>query len=190
MGGAPGGFPGGAGGFSSMEEALRTFMGAFGGGGGGGGGESIFDLFFGGNQFEEEGGSRKGASKKATVKITFQELARGVDRELAITNYIACGECKGTGAKSAGGIKACGSCQGKGQIYQNRGFFSMSSVCPHCNGAGQVITDPCKTCNGAGRTKEKQRIKVHIPAGVDNGMRLKMPGYGDAGEGGGPPGDL
>ena len=66
----------------------------------------------------------------------------------------------------------------------------MSSTCPHCNGAGQVITDPCKTCNGAGRNKEKQRIKIRIPAGVDNGMRLKMTGYGDAGEGGGPPGDL
>jgi molecular chaperone DnaJ len=66
----------------------------------------------------------------------------------------------------------------------------MSSVCPHCNGAGQIITDPCKECHGAGRIKEKQRIKIRIPAGVDNGMRLKMSGYGDAGEGGGPSGDL
>lgn len=187
MGGGPGGFPGG--GFSSMEEALRTFMGAF--GGGRGGGESIFDSFFGGGSgAEEEGGARKGASKKATVKVTFQESARGTEKELAIANYIACETCQGSGAKSRNGIKTCSTCQGKGQVYQSRGFFSMSSTCPHCGGAGQVITDPCKSCNGAGRIKEKQRIKVRIPPGVDNGMRLKMSGYGDAGEAGGPPGDL
>jgi molecular chaperone DnaJ len=188
MGGA-GGFPGG-GGFSSMEEALRTFMGAF-GGRGGGGGESIFDSFFGGGGgFEEESSARKGTSKKATVTISFEEAARGTEKELAITNYVACEPCQGSGAKSRNAIKMCTTCQGKGQVYQSRGFFSMSSTCPHCGGAGQVITDPCKSCGGAGRTKEKQRIKVRIPAGVDNGMRLKMSGYGDAGEAGGPSGDL
>jgi len=191
MGGGPGGFPGG-GGFASMEEALRTFMGAFGGGGRPGGGESIFDSFFGGGGVDagEEGGSRKGASKKATVRITFEEAARGTEKELAINNYVACETCHGSGAKSANSIKTCQTCQGKGQIYQSRGFFSMSSVCPHCGGAGQVITDPCRTCSGAGRVKDKQRIKIRIPAGVDNGMRLKMSGCGDAGEAGGPPGDL
>lgn len=186
MGG--GGFPGG-GGFSSMEEALRTFMGAFGGARGGGGEESIFDSFFGGGGSHEEE-VRKGASKKATIKITFLEAAKGTEKELAITNYITCETCNGSGAKSRASIKTCSTCQGKGQVYQSRGFFSMSSTCPHCGGAGQIIADPCKNCSGAGRVKEKQRIKVRIPAGVDNGMRLKMAGYGDAGEGGGPSGDL
>lgn len=186
MGGA-GGFPGG--GFSSMEEALRTFMGAFGGGRAGGGGESIFDSFFGGG-FEEEAGPRRGTSKKVTVRISFQEAASGVEKELAITNYITCESCHGLGAKSQAGIRTCSTCQGKGQIYQSRGFFSMSSVCHHCNGAGKVITDPCKGCHGSGRVKDKQRIKIKIPAGVDTGMRLKMSGYGDAGEAGGAPGDL
>lgn len=189
--GMGGGFPGGgAGGFSSMEEALRTFMGAF--GGGRGGGESIFDSFFGGGGggFEEDGGARKGTSKKATVRVTFEEAARGTEKELAISNYISCGTCGGSGARTRNGVKTCSTCQGKGQVYQSRGFFSMSSVCPHCSGAGQVITDPCGECKGAGRLKEKQRIKIRIPAGVDNGMRLKMSGYGDAGEGGGPSGDL
>ena len=184
--GGPGGFPGGSRGFSSMEEALRTFMGAF--GGGRGGGESTFDSFFGGGGFEEE--ARKGTSKKATVKISFQEAARGTEKELAIANYVACETCHGSGAKSRNGVKTCTTCQGKGQVYQSRGFFSMSSTCPHCGGAGQVITDPCKSCSGAGRIKEKLRVKVRIPAGVDNGMRLKMSGYGDAGEAGGLPGDL
>ena len=188
MGGA-GGFPGG--GFSSMEEALRTFMGAF-GGRGGGGGESVFDSFFGGGfgQDAEEAGPRKGTSKKTTIKISFEEAATGTEKQLSIHNYISCSTCNGLGARSRAGIKTCSHCQGKGQIIQSRGFFSMSSTCPNCGGAGQVITDPCKDCKGAGRIKEKQQIKIKIPAGVDNGMRLKMSGYGDAGEAGGPPGDL
>ena len=185
-----GGFQGG--GFSSMEEALRTFMGAFGGGGGGAGGrsESIFDSFFGGGAESSDEGGRRGTSKKISVKISFEEAAKGTEKEIAISNYATCEACHGLGAKSKSGIRTCSTCQGKGQLYQHRGFFSMSSVCPHCGGAGQVITDPCRSCGGAGRTKEKQRIKIKIPAGVDNGMRLKMNGYGDAGEAGGPPGDL
>ena len=194
MGGA-GGFQGG--GFSSMEEALRTFMGAFGGGGArsGDGSESIFESFFGGGGFsggEEEAaaGPRKGTSKKTTVKVTFEEAATGTEKELTIHNFIPCQTCSGTGAKSKTGIKPCFACKGKGQILQSRGFFSMASLCGHCNGAGQIIIDPCKDCTGTGRIKEKQRIKIRIPPGVDNGMRLKMSGYGDAGEAGGATGDL
>ncbi len=188
MGGGAGGFPGG---FSSMDEALRTFMGAFGGRGGGGGGESIFDSFFGGGGFgEQESGPQKGTSKKTTIKVSFEEAATGTEKELTIHNFVACSTCNGSGAKSKASIKTCSACQGKGQVFQSRGFFSMSSICSQCNGAGQVITDPCKDCHGAGRIKEKQKIKVRIPAGVDNGMRLKMSGYGDAGEAGGPAGDL
>jgi molecular chaperone DnaJ len=185
MGGAPGG------GFSSMEEALRTFMGAF-GGQGRGGNESVFDSFFGGGfggQQEAEH-NRQGTSKKTTVRITFEEAARGIEKELTIQNLTACSGCQGLGAKSKNGIQTCRTCQGRGQVLESRGFFSMSSPCPKCGGAGQVITDPCRECNGAGRKKEKQQIKVRIPAGVDTGMRLKMSGYGDAGEMGGPAGDL
>lgn len=186
MGG--GGFPGAGGGFSSMEEALRTFMGAF---GGRGGGESIFDSFFGGGFGEqEEAEPRKGASKKTTIKISFEEAAKGTEKEVSIYNFASCQSCNGSGAKSKQGIKTCSTCQGRGQIIQNRGFFSMASTCPQCAGAGKVITDPCKDCKGAGRVKEKQKISIRIPAGVDNGMRLKMNGYGDAGEAGAPPGDL
>ncbi|GAB4185762.1 MAG: molecular chaperone DnaJ [Simkaniaceae bacterium] len=182
------GMGGGAHGFSSMEEALRTFMGAF--GGGGGGGESIFDFFGGGFEGGHEGFMRQGASKRANVTITFEEAARGVSKEIAVTNFVTCDACHGSGAKDPHSISTCSTCSGRGQIHQSRGFFSMTSTCPSCHGAGQVITSPCSACHGSGRTKKKQKVKVNIPPGVDNGMRLKMSGYGDSGEGGGPAGDL
>ena len=184
---------GGAGGFSSMEEALRTFMGAFGGRGSGGGmgGDSIFDSFFG----QEMGGggqhcARQGVSKKAQLTINFEEAAKGVEKEIAVANYMECGSCHGSGARTPEDIKTCSTCQGSGQLHQSRGFFSMSSTCPHCHGSGKMIAVGCKECQGIGRIKKKQHVKVPIPAGIDDGMRLKMAGYGDAGEHGGPPGDL
>lgn len=195
--GGGGAGPGATQGFGSMEDALRTFMEAF--GGMGGGGESIFDTLFG--EFGGGGGpsargregalyARQGASKKATLTVSFSEAARGVEKELAITRYASCSTCHGSGAASASSIKECSRCHGAGQLFQTRGFFSMSTPCATCGGTGRVITDPCKTCRGQGRIKEKHHVKVHIPAGVDNGVRLKVSGYGDAGEAGGPPGDL
>ena len=185
-GGHPGGHPGG---FASMEEALRTFMGAFGGGGGGGqGGESIFDSFFG---FEtSEGGGQPGASKRMNITLSFEEAVKGVEKEAILNNYASCTECHGNGAASASDIKRCTRCGGGGQVHQTRGFFSMASVCPQCQGRGQMITKPCKECEGAGRVKEKRKVSIKIPAGVDTGMRLRLGGYGDASPGGGPPGDL
>lgn len=183
--GGMGGMGGGAGGFSSMEEALRTFMGAFGGGGGGG---SIFDSFFGFDT--EEPSQQKGTSKKVTLTISFEEAVRGVDKEIAISNYVTCSKCSGTGARSSRDIKTCPTCQGSGQVFQSRGFFSMSSPCNECRATGKIITNPCTECHGLGRIKKKQKVKMHIPAGIDNNMRLRMAGYGDAGTGGGPAGDL
>ena len=178
-------------GFGSMDEALRTFMDAF--GGGGNGGESIFDTLFGGMGGGRGGGrsqARQGASKKATIRISFEEAAHGAEKELLVTRNETCKTCHGSGSAAADGVKTCPRCEGAGQIFQSRGFFSMSSPCPQCGGEGKVVTNPCKDCRGAGVTKEKQHVKVHIPAGVDTGMRLKMAGYGDAGESGGPAGDL
>lgn len=188
FGGGGGGHPGANGGYASMEDALRTFMGAF----GGSGADSIFDSFFGGGGGGQpaQHGSRQGSSKRVNVTVTFEEAAKGVEKELAITNLVACADCSGRGAKTAEGIKRCTKCNGQGQILEQRGFFSMAMTCPSCQGEGRVITDPCDKCRGEGVVKEKQRIKVTIPAGVDSGMRLKMSGHGDAGQGGGAPGDL
>lgn len=183
----------GAGGFTSMEEALHTFMNAF----GGMGSDSIFDAFFGGGggfggaeAMRGHPRARQGASKRVNLSVSFQEAALGVDKELAITNMVRCKECDGRGAASLEGIRSCARCGGRGQVFEQRGFFSMSMTCPDCHGEGKTIADPCKGCSGQGSVKEKQHVKVHIPAGVDTGMRLKMSGYGDAGQGGGPAGDL
>lgn len=182
-----GGFSGGGQNFSSMDDALRTFMGAF----GGMGGDSIFDSFFGGSG----GGfgqsfARQGSSKKISLNISFEEAAKGIEKEVAISNYVTCSTCSGKKTTSSEGIQTCRQCGGTGQLMQSRGFFSMSVTCSHCGGEGRVITNPCSTCRGIGKVKEKQNINIRIPAGVDSGMRLKMSGYGDAGDEGGPPGDL
>ncbi|TXI38377.1 MAG: molecular chaperone DnaJ, partial [Nitrosomonas sp.] len=123
LGGFTAGGGGHPGGFSSMEDALRTFMGAF--GGGGGGGDSIFESFFGGGG-QQQHQARQGASKRVNLTISFEEAAKSVEKELAITNYVACKECHGRGAKSAEGIKTCSRCHGNGQVFEQRGFFSMS----------------------------------------------------------------
>ena len=172
---------GGSAGFSSMEEALRTFMGAFGGGGG-----SSFESFFGGGG----GFAQQGASKKTSITISFEEAAKGVTRELVITRAAPCSTCDGTGAKNRSDRQACSTCGGHGQVHQSRGFFSMTTTCPACHGAGTIIKTPCSSCHGSGQERKKESVSATIPAGVEDGMRLRMSGYGDAGIGGGPPGDL
>lgn len=186
--GGMGGAPGGHGGFTSMEEALRTFMGAF--GGGGMRGDSVFDSFFGLDPEGQEEGGRQGASKKMNLSVSFEEAMKGAEKEVSLTNYAPCTKCDGSGAASSAGIKKCTRCQGAGQIHQSRGFFSMSSLCPQCQGRGKMVTDPCTECRGEGRVRKKQHVTIKVPPGVDNGMRLRMAGYGDAGEAGGPSGDL
>ncbi|HRW58966.1 MAG TPA: molecular chaperone DnaJ [Chlamydiales bacterium] len=185
-GGMGAGGMGGFGGFSSMDEALKTFMGAF--GGGMGGGDSIFDSFFGGGM--GEAGPSNGASKKISLTISFKEAATGVSKEILINNYVHCKKCSGSGAASSSDISTCSTCRGTGQVMQSRGFFSMTSTCPTCHGKGKIIKNPCTECHGQGKIKEKQKVKIDIPAGIDSGMRLRVAGKGDAGDQGGRPGDL
>lgn len=171
---------------ASMDEALRTFMGAF-------GGESIFEQLFGGGGGGHgygEAYQQQGASKRVNLSISFEEAVRGADKELAITNYVTCDTCHGKRSTNPSGVKRCSRCGGQGQVFEQRGFFSMSMTCPQCKGEGEIITDPCKACSGDGRVKAKKRVNVHIPAGIDTGMRLKLSGYGDAAPGNGIPGDL
>ena len=174
------------GGFSSMDDALHTFMNAFGGQGGGG---SVFESLFGFDQGHQNAPA-KGASKQVTLSLTFLEAAQGVQKELLVTNQVNCSQCHGTGANTPQDLKTCPTCRGAGQVQQSRGFFTMASTCPQCRGSGRIISKVCNTCHGACNTKQKQKISVHIPAGIEGGMRIKLAGKGDSGANDGPNGDL
>lgn len=188
LGAGAGGFGQGAGGFqgfSSMEDALRTFMGAF--GGGGSGMDSIFDFFGGG---APGSGEAAGASKRIRLSISLEEACEGVEKEVAITSMDPCTSCRGSGAATPSSITTCRKCQGRGQVVQSRGFFSMATTCPDCLGKGRVITKPCSECSGEGRIRGKKKIRIPVPRGADTGTRLRLKGYGDAGTEGAPSGDL
>lgn len=183
-----GGFPSGGGAqFESMDEALRTFMGAFGSGGGDGG--SIFD-FFGKSSGGERRGATRGANRKISLEISLSEAFNGAEREVALTTWNSCTTCSGSGAATEGGVRTCVQCGGSGEVVQNRGFFAMASTCSRCRGEGKIISNPCRKCSGQGRMRERQNVKIKVPAGIDSDMQLRMAGFGDAPEGRGPKGDL
>ena len=179
---------GGGGGFGGvdLEEALRTFMGAFGGGGGGG---SIFDNFFGGG-----GGSRqasnKGADLRFDLEIDFEEAVFGSKRELSFAVQVECDECSGTGAQAGSQPETCPTCRGQGQVLTSNGLFHMRQTCPDCRGTGKRISNPCRKCSGTGQMRGKRNIHLRIPPGVETGSRLRVAGKGAGGSQGGPPGDL
>lgn len=184
LSGGGAGFGGGQN-FESMEDALKTFMGAF--GGGGSGMDSIFDLFGGGGATSS---ARAGASKRVSITVSLEEAFTGVDKEVAIHNWGSCSSCRGSGAHSPSDVTTCKRCGGAGQVVESRGFFSMQMTCSSCQGQGKTITRPCGTCHGQGRVKEKKNVKIPIPKGIADGMRLRMNGLGDSGQDGGPAGDL
>ena len=184
---APGGGMGRGGGFGGMgidlEEALRTFMGAFGGGSG-----SIFDNFFGGAQ--EDGGVARGSDLRLDLEIEFEEAVFGSQREIELNVHEECGTCKGSGAEPGSGTEKCRRCGGRGAFVTNAGFFQMRQTCPNCGGAGEVIAKPCRACRGEGRMRARRKIQLTIPAGVETGSRLRLAGKGEGGLRGGTSGDL
>jgi molecular chaperone DnaJ len=187
-GGAAAGFGGGGAGFGGidLEEALRTFMGAFGGGG------SIFDDFFGGGQ---AGGGRgravhRGADLRFDLEIDFEEAVLGSHRDISLPVHVTCEECGGTGAASYSKREACKHCGGRGMTVSSNGFFQVRQPCPVCGGSGQMTTNPCRKCGGEGRIRERRSLSLRIPAGVETGSRLRLAGRGEGGLQGGPPGDL
>ena len=187
-------------------------MGGMGGGGGpfGGGGSpfgggangdfgdifgDIFgDLFGGrgGGQGRGRGGrrARAGADLETQVDITFEEAYRGVEKVISLNKREDCGTCHGSGAKPGTQPETCKVCAGRGEVTFQQGFFAVSRPCTHCHGTGQTISQPCTTCKGAGKVKKTSQLSVTIPGGIDTGQRLKLTNEGEAGEQGGPPGDL
>ena len=163
--------------------------------GGGGGGSSIFDdLFGGGGGGGRRGGAsaqKRGSDLRYDLEITLEEAAKGTEKELEIEKFSECDKCDGSGAKDgAGGAKTCQTCGGRGAVARQAGIFIQQSTCPTCNGAGQVIANPCGKCDGQGRLQEADRVRIKVPAGVDDGTRLRSTGKGDAGLRGGSAGDL
>jgi hypothetical protein len=124
------------------------------------------------------------------LEISLEEAARGVEKELEIERYMPCDSCGSKGTKGSGGVKTCQTCGGHGVVSRQSGIFIQQTTCPECRGAGETISDPCKSCNGEGRVQKESRIRLRIPAGVDTGTRLRSTGNGDAGVRGGASGDL
>lgn len=179
--------------FSHADEFSDIFESFFGGrGGGGGGGGSIFDALFGGagGRQRSRGGGHHGADLRANVEVEFMEAVKGTEKQIRITKPVVCDTCKGSGAKPGTSPSTCKHCGGSGQVRASQGFFSIAQPCPVCRGAGKVIESPCPTCGGSGRVQKQKTLKVKIPAGIDNGSRLKMKGEGEAGSHGGEAGDL
>jgi molecular chaperone DnaJ len=186
---SPGGMGGGGMG-GGMHDPFEVFREVFGGGRGGGG---IFDGIFGeafGQDSSERGGRGRGSDLRYDMRITFQEAARGVEKEIEISKLQACDTCHGSGAEPGSKVTTCQTCGGHGQVAVTRGFFNVAQTCPKCRGAGQIIEKPCHTCRGEGRMEKTGKIKIKIPAGVEDGTRLRSSGQGEGGVRGGPSGDL
>lgn len=172
------------------------------GGGGhgfGGGGANFSDIFgdvfgdiFGGGRGGGGGGSRvqRGADLRYNLELSLEDAVAGTSVKIKVPTWVKCDSCGGTGAKKGSSPKTCGTCQGAGQVRMQQGFFSVQQTCPTCHGRGSVIDDPCGSCHGQGRIQEVKTLSVKVPPGVDTGDRIRLAGEGEAGDHGGPPGDL
>jgi molecular chaperone DnaJ len=178
---------GGAGGFHDPFDIFREVFGATGGGGAGGG---IFEQFFGGGGRPDRDGKQRGADLRYDMQIGLEEAATGCDKEIEVQKLEPCTQCSGSGAEAGSRAVTCRDCAGRGQVISSRGFFQVSQTCPRCRGTGQVIERPCRKCGGEGRAEATSRIKLKIPAGIEDGSRLRSLRNGEAGIRGGAPGDL
>lgn len=187
-----------------------AFQGGMGGGGFGGGFHDMNDIFsqfgdifgdlFGGGMgagFGQQGGrgqrgnvQRKGADLRYITEVELSDVLSGKEQEINFDTEASCETCNGSGAEKGSSPVTCKTCNGRGQVVRQQGFFTMATTCHKCHGSGEVIENPCKSCKGKGRQKVKRKIKVTIPAGVDNGTRLRVNNEGEGGYRGGPNGDL
>ena len=173
----------GAGGGAGFHDPFDLFREVFGSGGGG-----IFEHFFGGGS----GGAdqARGADLRYDLEIKLEEAARGVEKEIEIGKTGRCSACGGSGGGPGAHLHTCPTCRGRGQVIASRGFFQVAQPCPRCHGAGEMFDHPCKVCRGDGRAEATTRIKLKIPAGIEDGSRLRSSGNGEAGVRGATSGDL
>ncbi|WP_205509276.1 molecular chaperone DnaJ [Longitalea arenae] len=176
-------------GASNMEDIFSQFGDIF--------GDDIFGSFFGGGG-GRRGGQRmrgvRGSNLRIKIKLTYEEIAKGVTKQVKVKKHVPCNTCHGSGAKDNGSVQTCSTCGGSGQVRRVSNTFlgQMQTVttCPACNGEGTTITAKCGSCKGEGRVYGEETVTLDIPAGVQEGMQLSLGGRGNAGERGGPPGDL
>ncbi len=163
---------------------------------GGFGGEGFSDIFgdvfgdtFGGGG-RQRSNAQRGSDLRYNLELTLEEAVAGTEQKIRIPVLVTCNECTGTGAKKGSSPVICSTCHGHGQVRMQQGFFSVQQTCPTCRGTGKQIKDPCGVCHGQGRVQETKTLSAKIPAGVDTGDRIRLSGEGEAGERGGPSGDL
>ena len=174
MGGGRGGFGGGGGGANFSDIFGDVFGDIFGGGGGARGGQRVY----------------RGADLRYNLELSLEDAVRGTTVKIRVPTFTTCKTCNGSGAKKGTQPSTCTTCGGHGQVRMQQGFFSVQQTCPRCKGTGTTIGDPCGDCHGQGRVKEQKTLSVKVPAGVDTGDRIRLANEGEAGENGGPPGDL
>ncbi len=165
-------------GFSGFSDIFSSFS-------------DIFEDFFGFSS--GRGGrvrARKGSDLRYDLEMTLEEAFSGKEQEINFHKWESCETCNGSGITPGSSTEVCGTCHGTGSMVRSQGFFQIKTTCPACNGQGRVITDPCNECRGSGRVKTRKNINLKIPPGVDNGSQLRLRGEGEAGENGGPAGDL
>lgn len=190
--GVEGAGPDFSGGFGNLNDILNDlFGGAF---GGGFGGFSGFGGGFGGQRGQRQQRVYRGRDIRVRVKLTLEEIAKGVEKEISIEKNVPCTECGGKGAKNSSDIKSCPACNGTGQVQRVVNSFLGQTVtystCQQCGGEGKIISNPCRSCNGTGLVRKRETIKVKIPAGVEAGMQLTLQGEGHAAKNNGINGDL
>lgn len=174
--GVDGSAGGGFGGFGGAADLGDIFGGVF------------RDIFGGGMRGGAQ--SHRGADLRYTLDLTLEEAVFGTTAKIRVPTLVTCATCAGSGAKPGTKPTTCPTCRGVGQVRMQQGFFSIQQTCPRCQGRGTVIPEPCGTCQGSGRVEEQKTLSVKVPAGVDNGDRIRLAGEGEAGEHSGPPGDL
>lgn len=166
------------------------------GGGGAGGFHDIFEDIFGDmmgggqRQRRSSGGRERGADLRYNMEISLEEAFEGKTAQIRVPTSVTCDECSGSGAKPGSSPTTCSTCGGIGRVRAAQGFFSVERTCPTCHGNGQIISDPCNKCSGQGRVSEEKSLSVNIPAGIEDGTRIRVAGEGEAGQRGGPTGDL
>ena len=179
-------------GHAGVDPSMRGGPGAEGFGGFAEAFGDIFGDMFGGGAGRGRGGRQvyRGNDLSYAMEVTLEEAANGKDAQIRIPSWDECETCHGSGAKPGTQPKTCGTCQGSGVVQMRQGFFAVQQSCPHCHGTGKIIPEPCTTCHGQGKLKTQKTLEVKIPAGIDDGMRIRSTGNGEPGSNGGPPGDL